>query len=470
MASSFAGPSTLAPPPPSPYTPRMSDAPPSPRIADRYTVLRTLGQGAFGRTLLAQDAQSGRHVAIKMLDTQKVDSIKAFELFEREAAVMRSVRHHGVPEIYDSLRASWEDRPAAFLVMEYVEGKSLDTLIKERHHLDPGEASHLLLELLGVLDYLHSRVPPILHRDIKPSNIILRPDGYPALVDFGAVRSAIAPAGQDGSTIVGTYGYMPYEQHMGQATPASDLYALAATFLHLLTGNAPPTFMNEEGRIAVPETLPGGARQRQVLSRMLQPSPAQRYQSARDVRQALLVTEGSAGSAGSAVVPVAREGQSLLRQREALTDLPPAPRPLTGMAAERYRKLAPSLWRHDAPGGIPVSDNIWGVGLSLFIGLITIGILPAIVAATASARRRRLKRFFTLGSPAIAEVTSIEGEKDELGGRLGRVRFQYEADGQLHRSSDVVSQLVADRWRPGDQVEILYLPQDDYDGVIISTR
>jgi len=83
----------------------MPDAPDA-RIADRYTVLRTLGQGAFGRTLLARDDETGRDVAIKMLDTQKVDSIKGFELFEREAAVTRSVRHHGVPEIYDSLRAS----------------------------------------------------------------------------------------------------------------------------------------------------------------------------------------------------------------------------------------------------------------------------------------------------------------------------------------------------------------------------
>lgn len=436
----------------------------APVIADRYALLRTLGQGAFGRTLLARDTGSGRDVAIKMLDTQKVDSIKGFELFEREAAVMRSVRHHGVPEIYDSLRAQWEDRPAALLVMEYVEGKSLDTLIKERHHLDPAEASHLLLELLGVLDYLHSRVPPILHRDIKPANIILRPDGYPALVDFGAVRSAIAPAGLDGSTIVGTYGYMPYEQHMGQATPASDLYALAATFLHLLSGTAPPAFMNAEGRIAIPDTLPGGERQRQVLSRMLQPSPAQRFQSAREVRQALLATEGLA------LAPVSRSGSVLVRTLDEPLELPPAPRTLSGESALRYGKLAPSLWRHANPGGIPTSDNAWGVSLAVFIGIITLGVLPAAIAAVGMARRRRLKRFFALGTLAIAEVTSIEGEKDELGGRHGRVRFQFEADGQLFRGSDTVSQVVADRWRPGDQIEILYLPEADYDGVIISTR
>jgi len=442
----------------------MTDPAASALIDGRYEVQRTLGKGAFGRTFLARDREAGRDVAIKMLDTQRVETLKGFELFEREAQVMRSVRHHGVPEIYDSLKAQWEGRDAAFLVMEFIEGKSLETLIAERHHLDPADASHILLELLGVLDYLHSRVPPILHRDIKPANIILRPDGYPTLVDFGAVRSAIAPAGQDGSTIVGTYGYMPYEQHMGQATPASDLYALAATFLHLLTGNAPPMFMNAEGRIAVPDTLPGGERQQQVLSRMLRPSPAQRYQTAREVRQALLATEAVAVVAARQPLPAP------VRALASTIELPPAPRPLTGAAEERYRRLAPSLWRHDSTGGVPIPNNPLGVGIAILIGVVTIGILPAMMAAIASGRRRKLKRFFHLGTPAIAEITSIEGERDELGGRHGRVRFQFEADGQLHRSSDTVAQAVADKWRPGDQVEILYLPEDNYDGVVISVR
>ncbi|MEP7384789.1 MAG: hypothetical protein ABI910_24175, partial [Gemmatimonadota bacterium] len=173
---------------------------------------------------------------------------------------------------------------------------------------------------------------------------------------------------------------------------------------------------------------------------------------------------------GVALTPVAHPGQLLIRSPDSLMDLAPAPRALVGEAAERYRKLAPSLWRHANPGGIPVADNLWGVGVAIFIGTITFGILPAMIAAVGATRRRRLKHFFTLGTPAIAEVTAIEGEKDELGGRIGRVRFQFEADGQPYRASDLVSQTVADRWRPGDQIEILYLRESDYDGVIISTR
>lgn len=442
----------------------MSDAA-IPRIADRYTVLRTLGRGAFGRTLLVHDAQTGREVAMKMLDTQKVDSFKGFELFEREASVMRAVRHHGVPEIYDSLKAQWEGREAAFLVMEFIAGKSLEALIAERHHLDAAAASHILLELLGVLDYLHSRVPPILHRDIKPANIILRPDGYPTLVDFGAVRTALHAPGQDGSTIVGTYGYMPYEQHMGQATPASDLYALAATYLHLLTGRPPQEFMTPEGRIEVPTGLPGGERQREVLGRLLRPAPTERYQSAREVRQALLASEAAALSAPPSALALTNRAVPTLLQ------LPPAPRSLEGEAAERFEKLAPSMWRYmNSDGSLTGGGGPWGAVASIFLGLITFGVLPAIVAAKSGGRRRRLRNFLRHGIPTVAEITSIESEKDDLGIRLGRVRFQFQVDGVLHRDSDTVIQAVADRWRPGDQVEILYLPDHDHDGMIISTR
>ncbi|MGE0443342.1 MAG: serine/threonine protein kinase [Gemmatimonadales bacterium] len=430
------------------------------RIADRYTVLRTLGQGAFGRTLLARDEEAGREVAIKVLDTSRVDTWKGFELFEREASVLRSVRHHGVPMIFDSFRAPWEDREAAFLAMEFVDGQSLAAIIEERRHLDPADVSHLLLELLGVLDYLHSRVPPILHRDIKPANIIVRPDGYPALVDFGAVRASIAAPGSDGSTIVGTYGYMPYEQHMGQASPASDLYALAATFLHLLTGTVPPDFMNAEGRIAVPESLPGGERLRQVLDRMLLPAPTARFQSAREVRQALMAS-------GALPVATARNLPSVAGTRSVASpvDFSPAPRPLDGRAGERYRRLAPSLWRMKNADGSSTSGP-----LSVLLGLITFGIVPAILFAQASAQRRRLRHFFTEGTPAVAEITSIEQEKDEFGVRYGRVRFQFLADGGIHRGSDRVPVRVADRWRPGDEIEVLFLPDADYDALIISAR
>ncbi len=434
-------------------------------IADRYDVLRTLGQGAFGRTFLARDREHDRDVAVKMLDTQKVDSFKGFELFEREAAVLRSVRHHGVPEIYDSLRAEWDGSSAAFLVMEYVDGKSLEALIAERHHLDPTEATHIFLELLGVLDYLHGRVPPILHRDIKPANIILRPDGFPTLVDFGAVRSAIHAPGRDGSTIVGTYGYMPYEQHMGQATPSSDLYALAASFIHLLTGRAPPEFVNAEGRIAVPESLPGGERLKLVLSRMLRLSPAERFQTAREVRQALVGSEDTT----PARVALTRKASNA-RRAVAVVELPPVPRTFEGETETLRRRLAPSAWRamfSTRPLNEPIGPGI--AAIVILTGVVTFGILPVVYLVRAEARRRRVTRFLQNGLPATAEIISIQDATDDLGTRICRIRYQWESEGILHRGSDEVWASLSNRWLEGDQIQILYLPDQDFDSLVIST-
>lgn len=205
-------------------------------VAGRYEIVRPLGDGGFARTFLARDLVQPRSVALKVLRPREANEWKAYELFEREGAVLRELRHHGVPAIYETFRASWDGADAAFLAMEYIEGTSLEQTIAERRHVDPAHVLDLFAELLGVLDYLHTRMPPVLHRDIKPANVVVRIDGAPVLVDFGAVRNVFRSPSETSSTVVGTYGYMPYEQYMGQASPASDLYALAATFLHLITG------------------------------------------------------------------------------------------------------------------------------------------------------------------------------------------------------------------------------------------
>src|SRR5687768_13432502 len=318
----------------------------APLVGGRYEILRTLGQGAFGHTFLARDRTDDRSVAIKLLDTRGRggDDWKAYELFKREADVLRAVRHHGIPEVHETFQDVWLGAPTAFLVMEYIEGTSLAAIIEEKRAIESSTIVHLFLELLGVLDYLHSRVPPILHRDIKPSNIILRSNGFPALVDFGSVRRVYMTPEESGSTVAGTYGYMPYEQYMGQATPASDLYAAAATFLHLLTGRAPRDFMNDEGRIQVPESLPGEARLRDVLARLLRPSPAERFASARDVRAALtggaLVPARASNSMSAAVsVPVRHDVGALIHS------LPPAPRTLDGDTRRLMKAASPSAFR-----------------------------------------------------------------------------------------------------------------------------
>ena len=450
----------------------MSTTATAPLVGGRYEIVRTLGQGAFGRTYLARDREQDRTVAIKLLDTRGRDDWKAYELFKREADVLRAVRHHGIPEIFETFQDVWYGAPAAFLVMEYIEGTSLAQMIEDRRALDGSGVVHLFLELLGVLDYLHSRVPPILHRDIKPANIIVRLNGFPALVDFGSVRRVYMAPDESGSTVAGTYGYMPYEQYMGQATPASDLYAMAATFLHLLTGRPPRDFMTAEGRIEVPHSLPAEPRLRTVIARLLRPSPAERFANARDVRHALVAGAQPVSGAGTSVArPPQRGVKRYAEASDRLFALPAAPREIRGDTKRLMKAATPGALRlMTASEKLEQEWTLVGIASLLFFSTITAGILPLVFATMASQRKRRMKRFFRNGVPAHATVLKIELQETAFDEKLARVGYEFEADGHLHRDSDTVLPVIADRWQPGDQIPILYLEERDYDSVIVAVE
>lgn len=428
-------------------------------VADRYELLRPLGSGSFGRTFLAHDRTFDRHVAIKVLDPAA--DWKARDLFKRESAVLQGLRHQAIPEVHALVSGAWEGGNTEFLVMEYIEGMSLAQVIDEPRVLPFSEVVHLFLELLGVLDYLHRRAPPILHRDIKPSNIIMRADGEPVLVDFGSVRRTVLGADESGSTIVGTYGYMPYEQYMGQAAPSSDLYALAATFLHLLTGRPPREWLNDEGRIIVPANLSNDGRLGPVLARMLQPSPTDRLASAHEVREAMWRGTETTGGNVPAGAPRSTAIESVA--------LGPAPRTIEGETAALLDRVAPTAWdladsstKQDVIGA---SDVAWAI----FLGVITVGIVPLIFVSVAHQRRRRLTRFFRNGTVATARVINFAPESTAMGQKLTRVGYEFSVDGKLRRDSDLVLPVVAARWVVGDSVSILYHAAEDYDSVIIST-
>ncbi len=431
------------------------------RVAGRYSIVKPLGRGGFARTFLARDERDGRRVALKILDPARATDLKSFELFEREANVLRSLRHHAVPEVFDTVKAELDGAPVHCLVMEYVEGETLDAWIDGGRRLDRTQVVRLFVELLGVLDYLHTRVPPILHRDIKPANIVVRQNGSPVLVDFGVVRAVLRA--DDGSTVAGTYGYMPYEQYMGQATPASDLYGLAATFLHLITGSAPASFMVESGRIEVPGSLPCGEPLASVLAKLLRPAPNERYQTAAEARDAML--GGSASGLAIALPPP----PSLPPAVRAPIVLPEGPRSLTGATRELYRKLAPNTWRMMNAGSKPGAVDAGSVLLLGFFSLITAGILPMWFWSLSGSRRKRLRPFLERGTLATATILSMESENVGFETKLTRVKYQFEVGGRVIRSSDTAMPEVAERWQPGEAVEILYLPDRDYDSVIAAT-
>ena len=244
----------------------------------RFVVLGAIGEGSQGRTFDGFDRLEGRPVAIKRFDVRGARTWKDVDLAEREARVLQSLAHPKLPRYVDR----FEEEGALYLVMEKIEGESLAALRARSATLSEADVLRLLQDAGEVLDYLHGRAPPVIHRDLKPGNVIRRPDGSFAFVDFGAVRDKLRPEG--GSTVVGTFGYMAPEQFQGRALPASDVYAVGATALAMLTGRQPEDLPHKGLTVDVRAALqgPGGGRGTTserlvgILESMLEPDPDRR--------------------------------------------------------------------------------------------------------------------------------------------------------------------------------------------------
>jgi hypothetical protein len=238
----------------------------------RFVVLGSLGEGAQGKTFDGVDKREGQPVAIKRFDVRGAATWKDVDLAEREARVLQSLSHPKLPRYIDR----FEEGGALYLVMEKIEGESLGAVRKRKGTLAEKDVVRLLRDASDVLDYLHGRSPPVIHRDLKPGNVLRRPDGSFAFVDFGAVRDKLRPEG--GSTVVGTFGYMAPEQFQGRALPGSDVYAIGATAVAMLTGREPEDLPHRGLALDVRAALRGQASDRlvEVLEQMLDPDPDRR--------------------------------------------------------------------------------------------------------------------------------------------------------------------------------------------------
>lgn len=255
-------------------------------IQQRYKILHPLGEGGQARTYLARDIKRGEKVVLKMLSLGRAADWKSIELFEREAAVLEGLKHPAIPAYID---AFYREDAGFYLVQEYLEGDSLQACWDASEvRFDDDGVRDLLADILPILVYLQSFSPPIIHRDIKPSNILVsaKPDWLFCLIDFGAVQR-ILHGGVGGSTVVGTSGYMPPEQLMGRAQPATDLYALAATCIYVASGIEPSQLPVKRMRLQFREYVDLSARLSSILEKMLEPDIDDRFGSAQEVLDAL---------------------------------------------------------------------------------------------------------------------------------------------------------------------------------------
>jgi serine/threonine-protein kinase len=272
-------------------------------LSNRYRIVRELGHGGFGRTYLSEDTYRFNELCVLKEFAPQVQGSyalqKAQELFEREAGVLYKLQHPQIPSFRELFHVTLDDRGYIFLVQDYADGKNYRELLKERQLqgllFSEQECISMLIKLLPVIDYIHSL--GVIHRDISPDNLILRTaDELPVLIDFGGVKQVAATVesqyGQQNgagiaATRLGKVGYAPDEQmQMGIVFPHSDLYALAATVLVLLTGKEPQELIdgytltwNWRSHCSLSSNFAA------ILDKMLAERPSDRYQGARDLLQ-----------------------------------------------------------------------------------------------------------------------------------------------------------------------------------------
>ncbi len=261
-------------------------------LHNHYRPLHPLGHGGFGRTYLAIDEYlpSGSRCVIKQLSFQgykDVDLRKAAELFRQEAVRLDELRHHQIPHLLEY----FEQENQLYLVQELIEGWTLAKELKQQGLFTEGKIQQLLKNLLPVLQFIHSQ--QVIHRDIKPDNIMRRSlSGDLVLIDFGIAKHITNTAFLQPGTVIGSPEYMAPEQTQGRVVPASDLYSLGVTCIHLLTGISPFDLFDTDRsswvwRNYLPQGISISTALGNVLDKLLENAIANRYHSATEVLRAL---------------------------------------------------------------------------------------------------------------------------------------------------------------------------------------
>ena len=204
------------------------------KINERYEIVKSIGEGGMANVYLANDTILDRKVAVKVLRGDLSADDKFIRRFEREAQSVSNLSHPNIVEVYD---VGVEDNQH-YIVMEYIEGKTLKQLLKKRETLTLTEVIDIMTQLTDGMAHAHESY--IIHRDIKPQNIMIEDNGLIKITDFGIAMALNATQLTQTNSVMGSVHYLPPEQASGKgATMKSDIYSLGILMYELLTGNVP---------------------------------------------------------------------------------------------------------------------------------------------------------------------------------------------------------------------------------------
>ncbi|MCM1982307.1 serine/threonine protein kinase [Lyngbya confervoides] len=325
------------------------------QIHHRYELRRRLGDRPGHQVWLATDQQQQRAVVIKILAFAGQIQWDDVKLFEREIDILKQLNHPQIPAFLDTFTL---EAPVFqwCLVEGYIHAPSLQAFLNRHKQFADHQIWEIAIQILQILEIIHASSPPILHRDIKPSNILIDAQKKVYLIDFGSAQRGRQGGSGDPPTQVGSYGYTPLEQFSGQSCPASDLYGLGTTLIHLLSGQPPTAWMGADFRIQVPAALPLSAPLLRWLRGMTAIQVSDRYPTAHQAHMALqqaLSNSVPASSSSWSAAPDASTLSSPGSPRSANADLDRQPE-LQIIATDLDLKVeVPSRWsaqsvsRHD---------------------------------------------------------------------------------------------------------------------------
>ena len=263
------------------------------KINDRYLIVRSIGEGGMANVYLAHDTILDRDVAIKILRGDLANDEKFVRRFQREALSASSLSHSNIVEMYDV----GEDNGTYYIVMEYVDGKTLKQLVKKRGALTLSECIDIMLQLTDGISHAHDA--GIIHRDLKPQNILIKDDGCIKITDFGIAMALNSTQLTQTNSVMGSVHYLPPEQASGKgSTFRSDIYSMGILFYELLTGSLPfkgenaveialkhmrdPLPSVRKNNPAIPQSVEN------IIMKATAKNPKNRYASAEEMRQDLL--------------------------------------------------------------------------------------------------------------------------------------------------------------------------------------
>jgi hypothetical protein len=276
------------------------------------------------------------------------------------------------------------------------------------------------------------------------------------LVDFGGVCHGWRPEQSGGSTVTGTFGYMPPEQLMGRVSPQSDLYALGATLLYAVTGREPTDFDFDGGRLSVPESIDLRPSLRRAIDAMLAPAPRDRPRTARAVRAVLLGSAGEAPPAPSHALVVARRADmTMLGGHDAplWIDLGSPPRDPAGDLADVYQTLVEPL---DMMQGASQLAKAAAWSLYTLVSVVSLGIVPAIYYGHVRNRKRRYEPLFRRGVQTEGTIVSIQGSEEY--NLFATIGYEYKVGGETFRAFIDCRVKLKRYWSIGDRVAVLHDP------------